>query len=196
LQIIMPILAAGLTGLLFLAPGQATTILTKAFLAITFAWIAAAFLSLMADIRKRMPFASYAAAAGCLPLAVLFALGIFAERAACAIPQARWRLHASLRLMAWGVPVYPLSGCIIGHRYPRKRMFGAMACPTSVFAMGVVAAFALNPYETKALCIPALMALVASVKAAFVGFDGERIPEDIALPASGLYGLGIGLADL
>jgi hypothetical protein len=54
----------------------------------------------------------------------------------------------------------------------------------------------LNPYETKALCIPALTALVASVKAAFVGFDGERIPEDIALPASGLYGLGIGLADL
>jgi hypothetical protein len=196
MQIIMPVVAAGLTGLLFLAPGRATTILLKAFLGITFAWIAAACLFLIGDIRKRMPFVPYATAAAYLPLAALFTADIFAEHAAYTTPQAGWRLYASLLLMAWGILVYPLSGYVIGHRYPRIPLFGAMPCPTDIFAIGVLTAFASNSYETTALFILSFIALIGSVKAAFVGYGGERIPEDMALLASGLYGLVVRLAIL
>jgi hypothetical protein len=40
------------------------------------------------------------------------------------------------------------------------------------------------------------MAVIGSVKAAIIGYDGERIYEDIALLVSGLYGLMIGLVVL
>jgi hypothetical protein len=40
------------------------------------------------------------------------------------------------------------------------------------------------------------MAVIGSVKAAVVGYDGERIYEDLALLASSIYGLAIGLAIL
>ncbi len=40
------------------------------------------------------------------------------------------------------------------------------------------------------------MAIIGSVKAAILGYDGERVREDIALLVSGLYGLLIGLVVL
>lgn len=57
-------------------------------------------------------------------------------------------------------------------------------------------AFASNHLEIAALFILSSMAVIGSVKAAIVGYDGERIREDIALLVSGLYGLMIGLVVL
>jgi hypothetical protein len=37
------------------------------------------------------------------------------------------------------------------------------------------------------------MAIVGAVKAAILGYDGERIVEDFAFLVSGIYGLFIGL---
>jgi hypothetical protein len=46
------------------------------------------------------------------------------------------------------------------------------------------------------LIVGGSMAVIGSVKAAVVGYDGERIYEDLALLASGIYGLLIGLVVL
>lgn len=193
LQVVMAVLAIGLISLLFLLPGITTTILVNAFLGITFGWIGVAFLFLMGDMRQRIPFASYATAATYLPLAVIFIINIFSKQAAYKIPQAGWRLDVSLFTMFWGIFLYPLSGNLIGHQYPRLPLFGAMPCPTNIFAIGVLTIFASNPLEITALFILSSMAVVGAVKAAILGYDGERICEDFALLAGGIYGLLIGL---
>jgi hypothetical protein len=41
-----------------------------------------------------------------------------------------------------------------------------------------------------------MMAVVGGVKAAFIGYGGERIYEDLALLVSGIFGFAIGLAVL
>jgi hypothetical protein len=189
----MPVIAIGLVSLLFFFPGVTTTMLFKAFLSITFGWIGVACLFLMGDMRKRIPFVSFATAATYLPLVVIFIIDIFSKQAAYKIPQPGWRFYVSLFLMFWGIILYPLSGYMIGHRYPRVPLFGGMPCPTNIFTIGILTAFASNQLEITALFILSSMAVIGSVKAAIVGYNGERIYEDIALLVSGLYGLMIGL---
>ena len=53
--------------------------------------------------------------------------------------------------------------------------------------------FASNSLEITALFILRSMAVVGAVKAAILGYNGERIREDFALLAGGIYGLLIGL---
>lgn len=136
LQVVIAVVAIGLVGLLFVLPGVATTILFKAFLSITFGWIGVACLFLMDDLRKRTPFVSFATAATYFPLVVIFIIDIFSKQAAYEISQPSWRLYVSLFMMFWGVILYPLSGYMIGHRYPRVPLFGAMPCPTNIFTIG------------------------------------------------------------
>ena len=71
-----------------------------------------------------------------------------------------------------------------------------MPCPTNIFAIGMLTAFASNSLEITALYILSSMAVVGAVKAAILGYDEERIREDFALLAGGVYGLLIGLTML
>jgi hypothetical protein len=57
----------------------------------------------------------------------------------------------------------------------------------------MLTAFASNSLEITALFILSSMAIVGAVKAAILGYDGERIGEDFALLVGGIYGLFIGL---
>jgi Family of unknown function (DUF6064) len=196
LQIVMAVIAIGLVGLLFWLPSVTSTILVNAFLGITFGWIGVAFLFLVGDMRERIPFASYATAVTYLPLVIIFITDVFTKQTAYKIPQPGWQLYGSFFVMFWGIILYPLSGYLIGHRYPRLPLFGAMPCPTNIFAIGVLTAFASNSLEITALFILSSMAVVGAVKAAILGYDGARIREDFALLAGGIYGLLIGLAVL
>jgi hypothetical protein len=194
LQAVMAVAAIALMVLLFLLPGMTPTILIRAFLGLTFGWVAVACLFLVGDMRSKFPFAAFATAAGYIPLAVIFIADIFSAPAAYQIPGAGWRLYASVFVMVWGILLYPLTGYAIGHRYPRLPLFGAMPCPTNIFAIGFLTAFASNQLEAIALFILSWMAVIGAVKAAFLGYSGERIREDIAMLVSGLYGFIIGLA--
>ncbi len=196
LQAITAVVAITLAALLFILPGIATTVLLKAYLSVIFIWIGAAFLFLMGDLRKRMPFVSFATAAAYFPLAIIFILDIFSMQTAYRVSQPGWRLYVSLFMMAWGVIIYPLTGYTVGHRYPRVPLFGAMPCPTNIFTIGLLTAFASTQLDTIALYILSSMAITAAVRAALVGFDGERIYEDLALLASGVYGFVIALVVL
>jgi hypothetical protein len=193
LQVVMAVVAIGVAGLVFILPSMTTAILLNAFLCVTFVWIGVAFLFLLGDMRERIPFAAFATAATYFPLAVIFILNIFTKPAAYKIPQQSWLLYVSLFIMFWGIILYPLSGYLIGHRYPRVSLFGAMPCPTNIFAIGILTAFASNTFEITALFILSSMAVIGAIKAAIVGYDGARIPEDFALLVSGIYGLLIGL---
>jgi hypothetical protein len=144
LQVLMAVVAILLVGLLFPFSGVTTTLLLRAFLSVTFGWIGA----------------------------------------------------ACLFVMAWGIILYPLTGYLLGHRYPRIPLFGAMPCPTNIFALGLLTAFASSRLEMIALYILSSMAVIGGVKAAFIGYGGERIYEDLALLLSGIFGFVIGLVVL
>jgi hypothetical protein len=196
LQFLMAVVAIVLVGLLFILPGATTTLLLKAFLSITFGWIGVAWLFLMGDMRKRQPFVSFSIALTYFPLAVIFVLDIFAKKTAYEIPFPGWHLYVSLFMMAWGIILYPLTGYLWGHRYPRIPLFGAMPCPTNIFALGLLTAFVSTQLEMIALFILSSMAVIGGAKAALIGYGGERIPEDLALLLSGIFGFVIGLVVL
>ncbi len=143
-----------------------------------------------------MPFVSFATAVTYLPLAIIFIMDILSKQAAYKVPQPGLRLNVSLFIMFWGIILYPLSGYMIGHQYPRVPLFGAMPCPTNIFTIGILTAFASNQLEMIALFILSSMAVVGGVKAALIGYDGEWIYEDIALLLSGIFGFVIGLVVL
>ncbi|MBU1626628.1 hypothetical protein KKB18_04590, partial [bacterium] len=190
LQIVLAIIAIGLVTFLLLIPGTTlVTILFNAFLSITFIWIAVAFIYFVGDLRRRFSFASYATAAAYLPLAVIFILDIFLKQTAYEISQFNWRFYTSVFIMCWGIILYPLSGYFNGHCYPRVPLFGAMPCPTNIFAIGFLTTFASNQLEITAIYVLSSMAVIGGVKAALIGYEGERIYEDIALLVSGVYGL-------
>jgi hypothetical protein len=195
LQILMVVVAILLVGLLFIFPGVTTTLLLKAFLSITFGWIGVACLFLIGDMRKKLPLVSFPTAAAYFPLAVIFILDMF-KGTAYEIPLPGWRLYVSLFMMVWGIILYPLSGYVFGHRYPRIPLFGAMPCPTNIFVLGFLTTFTSTGLERIALFILSSMAVIAGIKVALIGYDGERIYEDLALLLSGIFGFVIGLAVL
>jgi hypothetical protein len=196
LQIVMALAAAGLMALAFLRPIVVTAILVKAFLAITLGWIALAFLFIMRGMRERFPFAAHITAAAYLPLAIIFIADIAISPTAFRSPEQGWRLPLAVFLMLWGILLYPVSGYLVGHRYPGIPLLGAMPCPTNIYAIGFQTAFASSELEIVALFIISAMAIMGAIKAAVIGHDGKRIREDLALLVTGLYGLMIGLSVL
>lgn len=193
MQVITWIVAVVLVCLVFILPGATTTLLMRLYLSFTFGWIGLAYLFMMGDMRKELPFSTIALGITCLAVAILFLVDVFSAKGTYEFPPASWQLYGSLLLMIWGWIVYPLSGLLVGHRYPRVPLYGVVLCPTTIFAIGFLTAVASNQPERITLFILSVMGLVASVRAAIKGYDGERVYEDLALLASGLYGLAMWL---
>jgi hypothetical protein len=193
LQIVAAIIAVGLAGWALLAPSRAALDVLRAFLALVMLGIGIAFLLLLGDLRHRIPFAAYATAATYAPVVVILGIELAGGTPTVPTVPSRWRLYASLFMAVWAIAIYPLTGRLLGHAYPRVPLFGAMPCPTNIFAIGMLTALTASSLDVTVLFILSSMAVVGGVKAAMIGYDGVRIREDLALLASGLYGLAIGL---
>lgn len=191
MQIITLIVSIILTCLLFFLPSIMTTVLMKIYLILTFVWIGIAYLYMMEDIKKTLPFSAIAPGITCIVIAVLFLLNTISTEGIYKLSTDSWRFYISVILMIWGWILYPLSGLAAGHRYPKVPLFGVVMCPTAIFAIGFLTAVVSNPFEMAALCILSLMGIVAGFRAAIRGYDGERVYEDLALLAAGIYGLVI-----
>ena len=162
-------------------PSAATTLLMRAYLALTFCWVGLAYLIIFWQRLKEWP-EIIASVVACLAVGVLFALDIFTMKMVFKLPQTTWQIYVSLLLMIWGWILYPSTGWVIGHRYPRVSLFGVVLCPTTIFAIGLLTAVVSNRVEMIALFILSLLAILAAVRTAIRGYDGERVYETLFLP--------------
>jgi hypothetical protein len=66
----------------------------------------------------------------------------------------------------------------------------------AILLVGLLTGFTSNQLEMIAVFILSSIAVIGGVKAAFVGYAGERIYEDLALFMSGIFGFVVGLVVL
>lgn len=183
MQLITLAVAVILVYLLFTQPSATTTLLMRAYLAFIFCWVGVSHLIMFKARALIITVPNFA-------LAGIFLLDIFTMETVFALPQAAWQIYASLLLMVWGWVIFPLTGWVIGHRYPRVPLFGAVNCPTNIFAIGLLTAVASNRLEEIALLILSLLAIVIWIRVVIKGgYDGGRIDEDLALLPASIYGL-------
>jgi hypothetical protein len=64
-----------------------------------------------------------------------------------------------------------------------------MLCPATIFATGFTTAIVSNQPEMITLLILSVMVLVAAARAVIKSYERERVYEDFALLATGIYGL-------
>jgi hypothetical protein len=84
-------------------------------------------------------------------------------------------------LIVVALALYPVTGYLLGQRYPGFPTFGA-PCPTTIFSIGILS-FAKGPGARRLLVIPILWAAVASYAAFALG-----VTEDLGLLLAGAIG--------
>jgi hypothetical protein len=116
--------------------------------------------------------------------ALLFAVHAISGRGLEFGPRTRLRAVAGASMILYAMLVYPLIGVAVGERYPAMPLFGVAPCPLLIFTFGLML------WATRArwwLWIVPLLWTVIGGSAAFL----LSVPQDWALPVSGLIALGI-----
>lgn len=88
-------------------------------------------------------------------------------------------------MITYAMVLYPLIGLWSGHRYPAMPIFGVAPCPTTIFTFGLLL-WTVDRVPKYVLIIPLLWSLLGVAAAFSLG-----IPEDFALPLSGLVATGM-----
>jgi len=178
-QIVIMAIGVILTYLLFTKPSTRTNNLMKAYLTVTFAWNGIVFFLIFG---KELP-GTFLGAPLFIIIPVLFAVDIFAKKTEFKLPDARWYKYLTIFWVLCAF-LYPLIGLPLGHLYPRSCIFGAFPCPTTVFALALLAA--AIPKVDKKVYILLLIWALPSVGKCFGALD---LYEDCGLFAAGVYGL-------
>jgi hypothetical protein len=115
--------------------------------------------------------------------AILFAWDIRAQKIQFAFPDALWQKVVTALLLVCAC-TYPVIGAALGHHYPETCTFGTMPCPTTVFALALLAA-AIPRIDRKVYIVLLLWALPAFGKC----LGTLDLYEDCILFWSGVYAL-------
>ena len=83
--------------------------------------------------------------------------------------------------------VYPLLNLLAGHVWPQAPIFGVTPGPTTIFTIGLLL-LAARRVPLSLMAIPVLWSVIGGATAWLL-----EIPEDIALPAAGIAGLGVAI---
>jgi hypothetical protein len=92
---------------------------------------------------------------------------------------------AGWAMLLYAIVAYPLIGSLAGHAYPYSPILGVAPCPTTIFTLGFILAFA-RPAPRALFVIPILWSFVSMSAAISLG-----IWEDFGLGVSGLITLGL-----
>ena len=179
MQIIIMAVAVALTYFLYAKPDPKTNKMMKAYLAFTFAWNGVIFFLIFG---KELP-GTFLGAPLCILVAILFAWDIFANKTQFTFPNIKWQKYL---MMFWILLafLYPLIGLAFGHYYPKTCIFGVMPCPTTVFALALLAA-AIPKVDKKVYILLLLWALPAFGKC----LGALDLYEDCILFWIGIYAL-------
>jgi hypothetical protein len=178
IQGILIFVALYLTYRVYVNPGERTDRWMKAFLAVAFAWNAAAFFL----VYVKNPIATFFGAPIFIVLATLFTMDIFTKRTTFRFPVGTWKNRLTVLWLVL-VFLYPLIGLPLGHAYPRM-LTPVMPCPLTVFAIAMIAASAPN-VDRKIFALLLPWALAGLPKC----FGALDCYEDCILFAAGVYGL-------
>lgn len=179
MQIIAMVTGITLTYFSLAKPNTKTNSLMKTYLAFTFAWNGIVFFLLFG---KELP-GTFLGAPLFIVTAVLFVLDIFKKKTEFKLPNARWHKYLTILWILCAF-LYPLIGLPLGHYYPRTCIFGVFPCPTTVFALALLAA-AIPKVDKKAYILLLIWA-IPSVGKCFGALD---LQEDCVLFITGVYGL-------
>lgn len=179
MQIITMVTGIVLTHFLFAKPNTKINSLMKAYLAFTFAWNGIVFFLIFG---KELP-GTFLGAPLFIVTAALFAIDIFTKKTEFKLPDARWHKYLTVFWILCAF-LYPLIGLPLGHYYPKTCIFGVFPCPTTVFALALLAA-AIPKVDKKVYILLLLWALPAFGKC----LGALDLYEDCILFWTGIYAL-------
>ena len=179
IQVLIMVTGILVTHLLFAKPSPKTNGLMKAYLASTFAWSGVVFFLMFG---RELP-GTFLGAPLFVITSVLFVADVFIEKTEFKLPSSRWHRHVTVFLILCAF-LYPLFGLPFGHYYPKACVFGVFPCPTTVFALALLAAAV--PRVDKKVYILLLIWALPSLGKCFGALD---LYEDCVLFAVGVYGL-------
>jgi hypothetical protein len=156
----------------------------KLLLSFAFAWNGVGFFLVVAD----GPIYDYFYAPLFILIAILLIVDIFTKRTVFKLPEKRWIKYATYTwILSW--LIYPLVGMALGRDFPRV-CTPMNPCPSTVFAIALVAA--AIPKTDKILFIMLLPWAIMGLPKCLGIFNCY---EDCILFASGVYGLGMLIAN-
>jgi hypothetical protein len=179
MQIITMVTGIVLTCFLFAKPNAKTNSFMKAYLAFTFAWNGIVFFLIFG---KEL-LGAFLGAPLFIVTAALFAIDMFTKKTEFKLPDARWHKYLTVFWILCAF-LYPLIGLPLGHYYPKTCIFGVFPCPTTVFALALLAA-AIPKVDKKAYTLLLIWAFPSVGKC----FGALNLYEDCVLFVAGVYSL-------
>ncbi len=179
MQIVMLAAAVILTYFLMVNPNTKMNKLMKGFLSLVCAWNAVVFFLIFG---RELP-GTILGAPLFVVAAVLFAWDIQKGKIQFRFPEIRWQKYVTVLLIVCAF-AYPAIGYGLGHVYPQACTFGTMPCPTTVFALALLAA-AVPKVDKKVYIVLLVWALPAFGKC----LGALNLYEDCILFWAGVYAL-------
>ena len=181
MQIITIAVAVILTCFLLAKPSPMVNKLMKAYLAFTYIWIGVMFAIIFASPPLFPQFIPLGILL--IVIGILFAMDIFAGKTEFRLPETRGKKYFTIFWVICAFVLYPLIGWIIHSQTPMTMLVGVLPCPTTIFALALLAG-ATPEVDKKVFILLLAFALISGIYAPF-----ERIYVDFLLLASGIYGL-------
>jgi hypothetical protein len=179
MQIIMLAVALVLSCFLFAKPGPKIGKLMKAYLSFAFFWNGMVFFMIFG---KELP-GKFLGIPLFVLLGILMAWDIHTNKIQLKFPGTTWQKYLLVLLILCSF-FYPLIGYVFGHYYPKACTFGVMPCPTTVFALALLAA-SIPKVDKKIYILLLLWALPAVGKC----LGAMDLYEDCVLFWTGVYAL-------
>lgn len=181
LQIALLAVAVILMYFLMVNPSAKITTVIKGVLSFVCAWNAVVFFLMFG---RELPGTVLGAPLFGLA-AILFAWDIKAGKTQFRFPEAKWQRYVTVILIVCAC-AYPVIGYGLGHVYPKACTFGTMPCPTTVFALALLAA-AVPRVDKKVYIVLLVWALPAFGKC----LGALDLYEDCILFWAGVYALAV-----
>ncbi|KYK32490.1 MAG: hypothetical protein AYK19_02965 [Theionarchaea archaeon DG-70-1] len=181
MQIVMLAAAVILTYFLTVNPSTKMNKLMKGFLSLVCVWNAVVFFLIFG---RELPGTILGAPLFVLA-AVLFAWDMKEGKTQFRSPETKWQKYVTALLIVCAF-AYPVIGYGLGHVYPKACTFGTMPCPTTVFALALLAA-AVPKVDKKVYIVLLVWALPAFGKC----LGALNLYEDCILFWAGIYALAV-----
>lgn len=179
MQIVMLAVALVLSCFLFAKPEPKIGKLMKAYLSFAFFWNGIVFFMIFG---KELP-GKFLGIPLFVLLGILMAWDIHTNKIQLKFPGTTWQKSLLVLLILCSF-LYPLIGYVFGHYYPEACTFGVMPCPTTVFALALLAA-SIPKVDKKIYILLLLWALPAVGKC----LGAMDLYEDCVLFWTGVYAL-------
>ncbi len=169
-----------ITILFFIKPNNKMNMIIKIYFTFSFAWIGIVLFLIFGSELSNNALSAFLF----ISISTFMGIDIFRKRIEFQIPN-RKDIKIIMTILLIIIFCYPLFGYLFGHNFPQMMILGALPCPTTAFAL-ILLAFSIPKIDLKPYILLLIWAIPFPI---FIQIPQFGVYEDTIMLSSGLFAL-------